>query len=164
MKSCMQSSFVFCSVILRNDNCRSICQSIKKCNNNAAFPTKRPTITVSTVVYNCWIKVPSMIGKKNIRSCFQIIPSVIVFSSIFFFPKFFSSLTCKFLACLDFQAFRIFEWYNLSLSSFNISLLFMHKVYNIILIFFPSFSITTSKISFSSLDKAGKVLGLPHTR
>ena len=99
---------------------------------NAAFPTKRPTITVSTVVYNCWIKVPSMIGKKNIRSCFQIIPSVIVFSSIVFFPKFFSSLTCKFLACLDFQAFRIFEWYNLSLSSFNISLLFMHKVYNII--------------------------------
>lgn len=64
---------------------------------NAAFPTKRPTIIVSTVVYNCWIKVPSMIGKKNIRSCFQIIPSVIVFSSIVFFPKFFSSLTSLFL-------------------------------------------------------------------
>ena len=36
----------------------------------------------------CWIKVPSMIGKKNIRSCFQIIPSVIAFISIVFFPKF----------------------------------------------------------------------------
>ena len=64
---------------------------------NAAFPTKRPTIIVSTVVYNCWIKVPSMIGKKNIKSCFQIIPSVIAFISIVFFPKFFSSLTSLFL-------------------------------------------------------------------
>ena len=120
MKSCMQSSFVFRSVILRNDNCRSICQSIKNVTTivdktaagpptlaNASFPTKRPTIIVSTVVYNCWIKVPSMIGKKNIRSCFQIIPSVIVFSSIVFFPKFFPLLLHCF--CISFANLRLFS-------------------------------------------------------
>ena len=45
---------------------------------------------VSTVVYNCWINVPSMIGKKKINSCFQITPSVIAFFSIVFLPQFFS--------------------------------------------------------------------------
>ena len=59
---------------------------------SAAFPTKRPTMIVSTVVYNCWINVPSMIGKKNINNCFQITPSVIAFFSIVFSPIFCSSL------------------------------------------------------------------------
>jgi len=62
---------------------------------SAAFPTKRPTMIVSTVVYNCWINVPSMIGKKKINSCFQITPSVIAFFSIVFFPIFLS-LSCIF--------------------------------------------------------------------
>ena len=39
--------------------------------------TNRPTMTVSTVLYICWKKVPSRIGKKNKRICFQMTPSVI---------------------------------------------------------------------------------------
>ena len=42
----------------------------------AAVPTKRPTMMVSTVLYICWKKEPSRMGKKNSRICFQITPSV----------------------------------------------------------------------------------------
>lgn len=43
----------------------------------AGVPTKRPTMMVSTVLYICWKKVPSRMGKKKSSSCFQITPSVI---------------------------------------------------------------------------------------
>ena len=46
---------------------------------SASFPRNWPTTTASTVLYSCWKKVPSRIGKKNERSCFQITPSVIPF-------------------------------------------------------------------------------------
>ena len=44
---------------------------------SAVVPTTRPTMMVSTVLYICWKKVPSRMGKKKISSCFQILPSVI---------------------------------------------------------------------------------------
>ena len=42
----------------------------------ASVPTYWPTTTASTVLYICWKKVPSRMGKKKYRSCFQITPSV----------------------------------------------------------------------------------------
>ena len=54
-----------------------------------------PKLKFEKIVYNCWINVPSMIGKKKINSCFQITPSVIAFFSIVFFPIFLS-LSCIF--------------------------------------------------------------------
>lgn len=97
----MQALPVLCTIILCDNNCCPVRQPIKNVTTivdktaagpptlaSAAFPTKRPTMIVSTVVYNCWINVPSMIGKKKINSCFQITPSVIAFFSIVFSPIF----------------------------------------------------------------------------
>ena len=60
----------------------------------ALLPTDCPTMMESAVLYICWKKVPSRMGKKKYRSCFQITPSVMpltaaisLFSSIFlYFP------------------------------------------------------------------------------
>ena len=43
----------------------------------ACLPTKRPTISVSAILYSCWSSVPSMIGRKNSSISFQMTPSVI---------------------------------------------------------------------------------------
>ena len=43
---------------------------------SAWVPTNRPTMMVSTVLYICWKKLPSRMGKKKNSSCFQITPSV----------------------------------------------------------------------------------------
>ena len=57
-----------------------------------SFPTKRPTITASAALYNCWKKVPNKIGKKNRSSCCQMTPVTILFS----FPIAFSVCFCVF--------------------------------------------------------------------
>ena len=54
----------------------TICAAEPPTLASAAFPIKCPTITVSAVLYNCWKNVPNTIGKKNSKSCLQIIPSV----------------------------------------------------------------------------------------
>lgn len=51
---------------------------------SASFPTKRPTMMASTVLYSCCTRVPITIGKKKMRSCFQMTPSVIGFVILFF--------------------------------------------------------------------------------
>ena len=58
--------------------------------DRASFPTKRPTITASAALYNCWKKVPNKIGKKNRSSCCQMTPVTILFS----FPITFSVCSC----------------------------------------------------------------------
>ena len=42
----------------------------------ASTPRYWPTMMVSTVLYICWKKLPSRMGKKKKSSCFQITPSV----------------------------------------------------------------------------------------
>ena len=42
---------------------------------SACLPTYLPTIMASAVLYSCWKKVPSRMGKKKISSCCQITPS-----------------------------------------------------------------------------------------
>ena len=43
---------------------------------SACLPTKFPTTMASAVLYSCWKKVPSKMGKKKASSCFQMTPSV----------------------------------------------------------------------------------------
>jgi len=49
---------------------------------SASLPTYLPTIMASAVLYICWKKEPSRMGKKKISSCFQITPWVMLFSSM----------------------------------------------------------------------------------
>ena len=45
----------------------------------ASLPRNCPTITASTVLYNCWKKVQNRMGKKKYRIPFQTGPSRMVF-------------------------------------------------------------------------------------
>ncbi len=45
----------------------------------ACLPTYCPTMTASAVLYSCWKKVPSRMGKKKESSVFQITPPVMLF-------------------------------------------------------------------------------------
>ena len=64
----------------KNPTSRLIMVPVVPTAARAWVPTYWPTTMVSTVLYSCWKKVPIKMGKKKIKSCFQITPVVMLFS------------------------------------------------------------------------------------
>ena len=51
-----------------------ICEARPPTAARATVPTKRPTISPSTVLYSCWMQVPAAMGRKNTIRRFHTVP------------------------------------------------------------------------------------------
>ena len=65
-------------------NLKSVCT--ESMDASPTFPVNCPTIIASTVVYNCWIRLPAISGSTKSNNAFPIFPEVKLFFFIFHYP------------------------------------------------------------------------------